>query len=60
MESDDLGGAAALHWNDSGWPDSHGAVPHSGDRAAAAVGALYQVHGHRRLVAGALGVPWRG
>ncbi len=42
MESDDLGGAAALHWTGSGWPEPHGT--HAGDRAEAAVEALYQAH----------------
>ena len=40
MESDDLGGAAALSWTDSGWPEARGA--RAGDAAAAA--ALYQSH----------------
>jgi RNA polymerase sigma-70 factor (sigma-E family) len=44
MESDDLGSAAVLRWTDSGWPDSHSTMPHAGDGAAAAVGALYQAH----------------
>ncbi len=35
MESDDLAGAAALRWP---------VMPHAGDSAAAAVGALYQSH----------------
>jgi len=42
MESDDLGGAAALHWTGSGWPEPRGT--HAGDRAEAAVEALYQAH----------------
>ena len=47
MESDDLGGAAALRWTDpgwtdSGWPDSR--RTHVGDSAAVAVEALYQAH----------------
>ena len=49
MESDDLGGAAALRWPDPGRPDPgrpdpQGAQPQAGDSAAAAVGALYQSH----------------
>jgi RNA polymerase sigma-70 factor (sigma-E family) len=42
MESDDLAGAAALRWTDSGWPDSR--RTHAGDSAAVAVEALYQAH----------------
>jgi RNA polymerase sigma-70 factor (sigma-E family) len=39
MEPDDPGGAAALRWTDTGWPATR-----TGDRAAAAVAALYQDH----------------
>jgi RNA polymerase sigma-70 factor (sigma-E family) len=42
MESDDLGGAAALSRTDSGWPEARGA--RVGDAAATAVAALYQSH----------------
>ena len=38
MESEELGGAAALSWTDSGWPDARG-IP-----AADSVAALYQNH----------------
>jgi RNA polymerase sigma-70 factor (sigma-E family) len=46
MESDDLAGAAALRWPDSGladpgWPDSTSARPKAADGAQAAVAALY-------------------
>jgi RNA polymerase sigma-70 factor (sigma-E family) len=48
MESDDLGGAAALHWTGPGWPDMpdtpntpRAPGTHAGDSAAAAVEALY-------------------
>jgi RNA polymerase sigma-70 factor (sigma-E family) len=46
MESDDLAGAAALRWSDSGltdpgWPDSTSARPKAADGAQAAVAALY-------------------
>jgi RNA polymerase sigma-70 factor (sigma-E family) len=42
MESDDPGGAAALPWTDSGWPDTR--LTHATADAAAAVEALYQSH----------------
>ena len=42
MESDDLGGAAALPWTDPDWPEARGA--RASDAAAAAVAALYQSH----------------
>src|SRR5690349_16821663 len=41
MESDEPGGAAALPWTDSGWPDARG-IPAAD--SAAAVAALYQHH----------------
>ena len=44
MESDDLGSAAALHWTDSGRPDSQPARRNAADSAEAAVGALYDTH----------------
>ena len=42
MESDDPGGAAALPWTDSGWPDTR--LTHATADGAAAVEALYQSH----------------
>ena len=42
MESEELGGAAALSWTDSGWPEARGKP--AADSAAAAVAALYQHH----------------
>ena len=42
MESEELGGAAALSWTDSGWPEARGKP--AADGAAAAVAALYQHH----------------
>jgi RNA polymerase sigma-70 factor (sigma-E family) len=42
MESDDPGGAAALPWTESGWPDTR--RTHATANAAAAVEALYQSH----------------
>jgi hypothetical protein len=42
MESEELGGAAALSWTDSGWPEARGKP--ATDSAAAAVAALYQHH----------------
>jgi DNA-directed RNA polymerase specialized sigma24 family protein len=42
MESDEPGGAAALSWTDSGWPEARGKP--AADSAAAAVAALYQHH----------------
>ena len=42
MESDDPGGAAALPWTGSGWPNP--ARTRAGDYAADAVAALYQEH----------------
>jgi RNA polymerase sigma factor (sigma-70 family) len=44
MESDDPGGAAALHWTDTAWPDPRGTRAAAGQDAAAAVEALYQAH----------------
>jgi DNA-directed RNA polymerase specialized sigma24 family protein len=41
MESEEPGGAAALPWTDSGWPDARG-IPAAD--SAAAVAALYQNH----------------
>ena len=42
MESDDLAGAAALRWSDSGWPDDEPPTqPRAADSAEAAVAALY-------------------
>ena len=41
MESEEPGGAAALSWTDSGWPDARG-IPAAD--SAAAVAALYQNH----------------
>jgi RNA polymerase sigma-70 factor (sigma-E family) len=44
MESDDLAGAAALRWSDSGWPrDDPPTQPRAEHSAEAAVGALYDV-----------------
>jgi len=40
VESEELGGAAALSWTDSGWPEARGKP--AADSAAAAVAALYQ------------------
>ena len=56
MESDDLAGAAALHWP---------VMSHAGDSAAAAVGALYQSHAVAPHTATAAWSPasrlqWRG
>jgi len=42
VESEELGGAAALSWTDSGWPEARGKP--AADSAAAAVAALYQHH----------------
>ena len=42
MESEEPGGAAALSWTDSGWPEARGKP--AADSAAAAVAALYQHH----------------
>ena len=42
MESEELGGAAALSWTDSGWPEARGKP--AADSAAAAVAALYRHH----------------
>ena len=42
MESEEPGGAAALSWTDSGWPEARGRP--AADSAAAAVAALYQHH----------------
>ena len=44
MESDDPGGAAALHWTDTAWPDPRGTHAAAGLDAASAVEALYQGH----------------
>ena len=41
MESEEPGGAAALPWTDSGWPDAR-EIPAAD--SAAAVAALYQNH----------------
>jgi RNA polymerase sigma-70 factor (sigma-E family) len=42
VESEEPGGAAALSWTDSGWPEARGKP--AADSAAAAVAALYQHH----------------
>jgi RNA polymerase sigma-70 factor (sigma-E family) len=42
MESEEPGGAAALSWTDSGWPEARGKP--AADSAAAAEAALYQHH----------------
>jgi RNA polymerase sigma-70 factor (sigma-E family) len=46
MDHDDPGGAAALPWTDTGWPDPRGAhaIAQDGNDAAAAVSALYAEH----------------
>jgi hypothetical protein len=47
MESEEPGGAAALSWTDSGWPETRGKPATdsaAADSAAAAVAVLYQHH----------------